>query len=209
LLVIDDTEWAVEHMRIVYDSNMVPAQNEAESAMRQRLEALAYEHKVGLSVALTAPRWATGKSTPLDFYDSVVGLAVQAITSGTSRVSLTCQVHLVPGHRGVDFTFFPASNPMVLSQVIDGMRAPLLKKLARQLRNAKALGYPVLLLLDQMDDPTQAAQAQWIAHPKTVADALEQVLAEASASVDEAWLRDAFGNFHHLQSPSLLQRYPS
>ena len=59
----------------------------------------------------------------------------------------------------------------------------------RKLAPAKEFGLAVLLLLDQVHDPSQKAVAQWIFVHDTLRQVLETLLPPSENVVDEIWLR--------------------
>jgi hypothetical protein len=82
---IDGVVWAVEHTRVMPDDSMVPAQREAEKALLPKLDALAVEHGVRLTVAIFAPRWTEGNKAEAEaVYREVLDAARRA---GATRKS--------------------------------------------------------------------------------------------------------------------------
>ena len=51
----DDEPWAVEHSRIVYDHQAIPAEKAAERYLRPKLEAIARKYGVWLQLGFHAP----------------------------------------------------------------------------------------------------------------------------------------------------------
>jgi hypothetical protein len=109
------------------DDTMEPAQREAERVLRPKLEALAAEHGVRLSVALYPP-WRNDLGKP--GVDAVYREVIEAAETGRSDVNRRYQIHVAVGEgaSAADLSFFAADDPLVANQVRKDVEG-LLRKL--------------------------------------------------------------------------------
>ena len=198
-IVIDGQEWAADHQRIVYDPKHPAAEKAARNYLRPRLEELAYRHKVGFNVGFYPPRWGKGDPLPTQAWDRIVAVASEAGASGRRFEELgLLSVWPMPPSWGVQFLVWAAEDASLGSQYEKALRAPLNEKLSGQLRRAKDLGFPVLLLLDQLPEPDSEAWSMWAPEHGTLALVLSKLLNSALGVVDAVWLREATENFRQL-----------
>lgn len=197
-LLIEGERWAAEHTRIVYDHLAVAAEEAAEGYLRPKLERLAGDFGVALSVAFYAPRWS-GKQLPTKYWDGVFELAERAARTvsfvGDERGN---SVFAATGNPCVSFVFFASENSAVGDQYKNALTSPLSAKLSGQLRVAKENGFKVLLLLDQVPAPENDPGTMWTPDEGTLDMFMSSLLAEYPGVVDEVWLREASGNLRQL-----------
>jgi hypothetical protein len=196
--VIDGQEWAADHQRIVYDPRHPAAARAARNYLRPRLEELASRHGVGFNVGFYPPRWSRGDPQPTRSWDRIVAVADEVGASGRRFDELGLSVWPMPTSWGVQFLVWAAENASLESQYEKALREPLGKKLSGQLRRAKDLGFPVLLLLDQLPEPESEAWSMWTPEHGTLPLVLSKLLNSAPGVVDAVWLREATENFRQL-----------
>ncbi len=195
--------WAVEHSRIVYDPQGVPAETAAEKYLRPRLSEIAKLHGIHLRAAFYAPRW-NGKKLPRAEWDAIVKLAQKAASEkGWAADERGNSVVATAGTPSVDFTFFASDNPYLAAQYEKALRSPLNSKLSGQLRLAKNDGYSVLLLLDQYPAPAADPGTMWMPDAGTLNFVARQLIDEQPGIVDEIWLREGSGNYRRVIGTSL------
>ena len=185
---IDGRQWAIEHCRIAYDQEMVSAERYAKKELAAPLKAIAAEFEVVLSLGFHPPRRGRREPPPVDFYDDVRKRARVAAKSGRNDLEKRCQIYVRSGPPAVSMSFLTADNPLVASQLMNGLQDPLAHKRDRQLPPAKELGLAVLLLLDQVHDQSRDALSQWLFNHETLRQVLE-MLPSSENIVDEIWLR--------------------
>ncbi|GAA4224260.1 hypothetical protein FHR32_002887 [Streptosporangium album] len=198
LISIDGVEWAVDHCLVSRPQLLPAALKAAEAVLRPRIEAIAQTYGCVIQVSYLPQTGAKGVSWGADYYDRIVQLAEKAVTvqglidgedsfaTAQAFPSKTPDVHLIP------FTD-TTGNPSVSTQVDAGLRDPLLKKLAGQLKRAKEAGLPTALLLDQIPRSDVNSHAVWLAAPVTIAATVAAILHDHDAVnpkvLDQVWLR--------------------
>jgi hypothetical protein len=195
--------WAVEHTRVTFGEKVEPHRQEAERELRAPLTALARDHDRSLLVLVERP--AGDARARQAYFASVCALAEAALqdpsgsaSSGGSRV-----LALPPtGEEQVQILTTMAATANIQDQVRDALVDSLSAKLTKQLARANDLGFPVLLLLDQMEPPGDTTPAQWLAAPATVEAATAPMFDAHPGVVNELWLRDPRGAFHALSTRS-------
>ena len=197
-IVIDGQEWGADHQRIVYDPKHPAAEKAARKYLRPRLEELASRHRVGFNVGSYPPRWGRGDPLPTQAWDRIVAVAYEVGASGRRFEELGLSVWPMPPSRGVQFIVWAAENASLGGQYEKALREPLNKKLSGQLRRAKDLGFPVLLLLDQLPEPESEAWSMWTPEHGTLAQVLSKLLNSVPGVVYAVWLREATENFRKL-----------
>ena len=208
LVDIDRELYAVDHSRVTYGPHVPATPDESASGLAQRLDRVAADHGRAIVVSL-AP--SPGAQTVRDgFYDDVVELAEAALLDGTSLLAedgtTSVQVLQTPTIGGssdrVAIFGWVASTPTVREQVQSALRAPVEKKLTRQLARARTLGYRAILLLDQVAPPDAVAPSNEMASPATIGSVLNDLVLRHPDVLSECWLRDALGRWHALTGPS-------
>ena len=181
LLDISGEVWAVDHVRLVYDCALIPAVDDIADRLRSALQQLATEHDRYLIVNYLPPGLSSTASEKgragkrareaerAAFVDKIVGLAMQAVTTGDDRFL----------HDGLNTVRFALSRPsdgervhlmawgsggtFLDAQVAAGLADALRAKVADQLANAKEAGYRVMLLIDQVQDPASRQPSFFLA----------------------------------------------
>jgi hypothetical protein len=195
---IDGTEWAVDHCLLSRPHDLPPAMSEAERKLKSRLDSVAQAHQCGLMVSyLPQARSKHTQADADDYYDAIVKLADHAASSGEFAGGddgfTTAQPFRssVPEVQLAPFTDTTGS-PFLGTQIEEGIREPLTKKLTRQLRNAKDQGYPVALLLDQLPRAGGNSKTVWLASPAGIAKIVQGIVNKHPGVADQVWLRPAF-----------------
>lgn len=204
LLDIDGELYAVDHSRVTYGPRVVPALVESDRRLAERLERLAAAHGRAIVVSLAPPDGSPGARDA--FLDLVVELAEAALLDGTSYLADdgATSVQLLPtptirgGPNRVAIFGRLASTPSVEEQVRSALRAPVEKKLSRQLARARSLGYRAILLLDQYPPPAAVAPSNELAAPATIASVMGDLVVDHPGVLTESWLRDAGRRWHVL-----------
>lgn len=194
---IDGTEWAVDHMLLSRPANLQPAMAEAETALQNRLDAVAKAHKLSLLVSYLPQAKADHTKKQIDdYYASVVQLAEQAGTTNSPAwgddgmasaqpfPGMPSAAHLAP------FTDTTGSA-LLGTQLEAGLKTPLAKKLTGQLKDAKDKGWPTILVLDQLPRPGSNSRTVWIASPAGIATVVQRIMNDHRGVVDQVWLRQA------------------
>jgi hypothetical protein len=207
--------WAVDHMRLVYEPDLLPAMDDVAESLRTELASLALECDLYLVVSYLPPgrhekresgragRRAREREREI-FVEQMVAAARQAVTTGndlflpdgytTVQLSRTA----LPGGERVRLMPWTASDSSLEAQVRAGLAEPLRGKLSGQLARPKAAGYPVMLLIDQAQDRDSSHPSHFLASAGTVRPLVEEILAEAPGIVDQVWLRDRSKRLHRL-----------
>jgi len=110
---IDDVAWAVEHCRIVYDSDMIAAHQYAEDSLRPFGNELAHKYGVRLTVALYPPRWQLGQNPPIAFFNRIKKRMEASAQSGLKDQDRECQIYVTAGEPEFEISFFTANDPLV------------------------------------------------------------------------------------------------
>lgn len=186
---IDGTEWAVEHIRVVYEENLIPADKFARSELEVGLRPLADEHDVIIHVSLYPPRWEKGGKRPQDFYAEVIERGRRAVVAMKDDVQRDAQIYVRKGEPEVVVYGWTTDDASLHNQLVKGLKDPLYKKKAKQFLPAKRLGLPVLLLLDQVTNPSSEAIPQMNYSNETLLGAVGEILRPEDDVVDELWLR--------------------
>ena len=212
MINIDGTEWAVDHCLLSRPQLLPPAMKAAEVALQTRLDAIAKEHKRLIFASYLPQTGVKGEKWGAAYYDRIVKLAGEAVAMDAPVVVGDDTFSMVqtrpsdsPAAVLAPFTD-TTGHPGVGTQVDAGLRAPLLKKLEGQLKQAKEAGFPTALLLDQVPRPGSNNNTVWIASPTTIAAAVTAILKTHSEThpkvLDQVWLRPATPGMP-LATPSL------
>jgi len=191
---IDDVAWAVEHCRIVYDADMIAAHQYAEDSLRPFGNELAHKYGVRLTVALYPPRWQRGQNPPIAFFNRIKKRMEASAQSGLKDQDRECQIYVTAEDPEFEMSFFTANDPLVRNQLLNGLKEPLLKKHEKQFMPARLEGLPLLLLLDQADNPKSKMGAQWLFSIETLRDVLLEIFPDTDRPVTEVWLRRSDGD---------------
>ncbi len=216
LLDIDGEVWALDHVRLVYDRQLIPAIDDIEDSLHAALEKLATEHDgylvvsylpPGLSPAARHPGRAGRRARESEkgaFVARIVALAEQALTTGQDRFLhegiTTVRLALQPNPSGqrVDLLAWGSAGPWIEAQVTAGLADSLRSKLSDLLARAKQAGYPVMLLIDQVQDPDSRQPSQFLAGAWSVSPLVDQVMQERPGVLDSVWFRDRKMKLHRL-----------
>jgi hypothetical protein len=190
---IDGVIWAVEHSRVVHDPNMIAAHQFAEKNLRAFGDEIARKYSVRLSIAFYPPRWHRRNGPPTAYFNRIRDRMEASAHSGFNDHDDNCQIFVSSESSEFEMSFFTANDPLVRNQLLKGIREPLLKKHRSQFEFVRAEGVPLLLLLDQADDPDSKMHAQWIFAINTLRDVLLEIFQETSSPVNEVWLRRPHG----------------
>lgn len=209
-VALDDGElWAIDHMRLAYEPTVVPAGDEADRRLRRPLEKLAEEHGCCLYVGVLPPRRVAGRIRIDAYYANVLSRAEQAVTGGEDWFDIdgftSVQVvahHDTPNARAVELATWFAGTGSVEEQVDAALKTPLLKKLDGQLAVAKAAGYRVMLLVDQVRDVSRRQPTVFLASWQTVKIVVDRIVALHRDVLDCVWFRAGDGSFTNLTTPA-------
>jgi hypothetical protein len=201
LISINGTEWAVDHCLLSRPQLLPTAMEAAEAALQTRLDAIAQEHRCLIFASYLPQTGVKGEKWGAAYYDRIVELAEEAATTSATMVTGDDTFSMVqtcpsdsPTAVLAPFTD-TTGHPGVGTQVDAGLRAPLLKKLDGQLKQAKEAGFPTALLLDQVPRPGVSSRTVWIAGPTTVAAVVTAILQAHGEThpkvLDQVWLRPA------------------
>lgn len=191
---IDGAAWAVEHCRIVHDPGMIAAHAFADKSLRTFGNDIASKHGVRISVAFYPPRWQRGEGRPNAFYSRIKGRIEASAQSRINDRDSDCQIYVNAEQPEFEMSFFTANDALIRNQLLSGLKRPLLKKHAKQFMTVQSEGLPLLLLLDQMDDPESKMGSQRLFSIETLRDVLIELFPEANPPVTEVWLRRPDGD---------------
>ncbi|MEV6021773.1 hypothetical protein [Streptomyces sp. NPDC052036] len=82
LFAIDGEEWAVDHCLLSRPPLLTPALNAAETALKDKLGALAREHGCLISVSYLPQTGERGTKWGEDYYNKLIEMAKEAIQTG-------------------------------------------------------------------------------------------------------------------------------
>lgn len=190
---IDDITWAVEHCRIVYDPDMIAAHKYAEENLRPFGDELASKYGIRLTVALYPPRWQRGQNPPIAFFNRIKKRIEASAQSGLIDQDGECQIYVNAEGPEFEMSFFTSNDPLIRNQLLNGLKEPLLKKHDKQFMPARLEGLPLLLLLDQANDPDSKMNGQWLFSMETLRDVLLEIFPDIDRPVTEVWLRRPHG----------------
>lgn len=190
LLLLSDQDseckWAVDVMNLSWNPGLVPAIGGFEGGLRTELEQLAQENGVGLSVTYRPP--VGHKDRGAGYRDQIIDFARKVIegeehnpyqarhplaTDVNTRVEVDRQSS-EPGH--VVISPWLSDTPVVAAQLEATLVPPLEKKLSRQLLRAHELGYPTLLVIDQIGPPSELGN-NFVASPTTIGQIVSRTVA--------------------------------
>ena len=215
LVSVDGAVWAADHMRLVYERDLIPAVDDVAERLRAELEKLAVEYDRYFVVTYVPPGLAKereggragrrARTVERDaFVDRVVALGRQAVTTGNDRflhdgyTTVRFALRPMPDGQRVQLMAWGSNGPWLEAQVHAGLAEPLRGKVSGQLARAKAAGYPVMLIIDQVQDPDSDQPSQFLATAGTVRPLVEAVLQETPGIVDTVWFRDRNKRLHKL-----------
>ncbi|MGW1167846.1 hypothetical protein [Streptomyces sp. NPDC002550] len=209
LFAIDGEEWAIDHCLLSRPPLLTPALNAAETALKDKLGALAREHGCLISVSYLPQTGERGTKWGEDYYNKLIEMAKEAIQTGafvTGADGCATAAAVPTETPDVSLVAFTSmtTNPSIGSQIELGLRAPLLKKLDGQFRVAKDAGYRTALLLDQQ--PRPGSHTVWLGGPTTIAAVANGIMRNHRESnpkvLDQVWLRPALPT-SALEGPSV------
>ena len=190
---IDGVAWAIEHSRIVHDPMMIAAHQYAEKSLRSFGNNLAVTYGVRLTIALYPPRWQSGENPRVAYFSRIKNRMEASSQSGLNDHDDECQIHVTSEASSFEMSFFTSNDPLVKNQLLNGLREPLLKKHEKQFSVVHSEGLPLLLLLDQADDPDSKMHAQCIFAIETLRGVLLEIFQDTNSPVTEVWLRRPHG----------------
>lgn len=191
---IDGVEWAVEHCRIVHDSDMIAAHAYADTSLRSFGNEVARSHGVRVAITFYPPRWQRREGRPVDFYDRIRKRIEAAAQSRKNDRDDNCQIYVTTEAPEFEMSFFTTNDALVRNQLLNGLKRPLLKKREKQFIPAQSEGLPLLLLLDQVDDPEAKMSSQWLFTIETLRDVLSEIFPQPDSPITEVWLRRPDGD---------------
>lgn len=203
---IDGEWWAIDHMRLAYEPTVVPAGDEAERRLRGPLERLADRHRCCLFIGVLPPRRRAATRPEIDgYYSNVVRQTEAAIASGRDwfdRDGFTSVQVLQRGERpdahSVEIATWLADTASIEDQVVAALESPLVGKLGGQLATAKRAGYRVMLLIDQVQDPSRRHPTLFLTSSRTVKIVVDRIVASSPGVIDRVWFRAGDGSFMNL-----------
>ena len=216
LLDIDGEVWALDHVRLVYDRQLIPANSTTSktlstppwrSSLNTTADPGASDPPAGSSPAARHPGRAGRRARESEkgaFVARIVALAEQALTTGQDRFLhegiTTVRLALQPNPSGqrVDLLAWGSAGPWIEAQVTAGLADSLRSKLSDLLARAKQAGYPVMLLIDQVQDPDSRQPSQFLAGAWSVSPLVDQVMQERPGVLDSVWFRDRKMKLHRL-----------
>ena len=196
--MIDGDLWAIDHMRLAYEPTLVAAKDDAERRLRGPLEQLARRYDCSLAISVLPPRHATASRSAIDaYYANIKQQAEDAIVTGDdwSDTDGFTSVHVTartddPNVGVVDIRTWLSSTASIEEQVAAAVGPPLVAKLGGQLVDAKRAGRRVMLLVDQVKDPTVRQPAQFLPSWPTVKLVVGRIVASSPGVIDCVWFRD-------------------
>jgi protein tyrosine phosphatase (PTP) superfamily phosphohydrolase (DUF442 family) len=195
IISIDGQAWAFDHFILSRPPDLPPARAAGERELQPRLDAVARAASVGLFVSyLPHSKEKYSQQEIQDYYDHVVSIAEEAAKTGSfvgSDDGFTT-ADTFPGPPAANLAPFSDTGASVWlgDQVEAGIKATLESKLSGQLARAKALGYPVGILIDQIPRPGKQSTV-WLASPTGIARVVQAVLSRHPGVVGQVWLRPA------------------
>jgi hypothetical protein len=202
LVEVDGESWAIDHMRLVYERTVIPSADDAHRRLRESLREVARRHGRSLNVAVLPPRRhcaMTGEQINA-YYARIVAKAEESAASGQNWFDLdaTTSVQVrdrqdAPNPPSVEIATWMAEDASIEAQVVAALQEPVREKVRGQLAAAKAAGSRVLLLIDQMQDPTRRQPALFLASPATVTHVVLGILGGTPDIVDSVWFRSTNG----------------
>lgn len=189
LVEVDGVLWAVDHCLLSRDGRIPGARQVTEKGLQEQLEAVAASTGIALSVSYKPQT----KAEVTSYVAKVVDMARAVAADGVARyddghTSVALLPHAEPGEVALSAFLTMTGDAQLSHQIEEGIGKALDKKLTRQLKNAKDLGYPVMLLLDGSPRPGIANDTIWAtAHPETVRAAVQPHLHAHPSIVDLLW----------------------
>ena len=193
IIGIDGQDWAVDHCLLSRPPDLPGALAAAAGALQPRLDAVAQQYQCGLAVSYLPQSTSQHSRQEIgDYYNEVVATAERAAQAKM----------FVGADENMAADYFPSTppvahlmpftdtigSPRMSDQVNAGLAATLDKKLTGQLARAKALGFPVALLIDQVPRPGKQSTVV-SASPMLIARVVQQSLNAHPGVVDQVWLR--------------------
>jgi hypothetical protein len=195
IIQIDGRDWAVDHFLLSRSSDLPPARAAGERELQPRLDAVAQTHKTGLLVSyLPQSKEKYSAQQIQDYYNHVVKVAEDAAATrsfvGSDDGFTTASPLAGPPFANLAPFSDTETSVWLGAQVEAGIKDTLESKLKGQLARAKALGYPVAILIDQIPRPGKQSTV-WIASPVGIARVVQGILNTHPGVVDQVWLRPA------------------
>ncbi|MFF2192068.1 hypothetical protein [Streptomyces sp. NPDC058157] len=194
ILTVDGIDWVAEHMLLTRDNRLPSATATTTKALQGKLETIAAVHGCALNVCVLPQRRGEAQERP--YFDEVETLARDAAATGAQRFAedgFTSVQPLCwpPGMVFLSFWETITGNPSLAEQIREGAGAAVEKKLTKQLKSAKDVGYPVMLILDQHMGPKDKTGTVFsVTQPAaTVLSAVQPYLDKYPGVVDLLWLR--------------------
>ncbi|HXZ82268.1 MAG TPA: hypothetical protein VED84_00780 [Acidimicrobiales bacterium] len=202
--------WAIDHMRLAYEPTVIPAGDEAVQMLRGPLKELADRYGCCLHVGVLPPRRRARIRPKIDaYYSDVLRRAEAAVISGEDWFDLDgfTSVQILkggvrPDAEKVEVATWLGESASVEDQVVAALEGPLTAKLRGQLAAAKRADHRVMLLIDQVPDPTRRQPTVFLASWQTVKMVVDRVVTSLPGVVDCVWFRAGDGSFTNLTSPS-------
>lgn len=202
---VNGVEHVVDVCSVTIDSRWPQAINRADLILTAALDQEAAAAGLVVDVTLVPQVGDPGQPWGTGYYEGIIqtarrllpegpGMEDEVIDDGT-YVRIRTHPQTDDGRHVVLRPWLSAS-PDILEETTKNLAPPVEKKLNGQLANAKAAGYPVILLLDQVAPPDTGLWRNFMASPSTIAQAIAPLLAAQPGIVDEVWLRDAQGEIH-------------
>lgn len=210
LLAIDRVAWTVDHMRLTWDSGVVPWMKEAQEYLEPRLDEIA--RAVNHRIALQCPRIDdASRKLREQQLDEVVTWARQTANEVQRGALRPLEWNIGPNSLGVQFLPWgetverPMQRPSIVvfgmalttnvSEQFERVNRPVIEsKLKGQLR--KGPGRPPMagLILDQREGEVEYFPvANGILTSGAVTRCLENLLGETPERLDAAWFIDSWG----------------
>ncbi|OLE28816.1 MAG: hypothetical protein AUG49_01300 [Catenulispora sp. 13_1_20CM_3_70_7] len=197
LIDIDGTIWAVDHCLVSRPPQLPPAVANAEKLLEPALEALAVKEQCRIVASFAPISGKTGKAQDATFYQDMIAKVTVGIAT-RKTVYEPNRFHIEFTEDDPEVVLMPwavdgAAGLSSADQVDEGLRDAVTKKLNGQLSRAKQVGYPTMLLLDQIPRPGTMCSTVWNAGPTAVAGAIQRIIDDHRHNnppvLDQVWLR--------------------
>ena len=199
VISVDGVSWAADHERVINDRDLPAAYAKAVGYLTPRLNMISGEHQVGLAIKFDPPRWVRGSKLPKAAWEEIITVAQDVAANRQPHENLGLSVWPMPASAGVRLSPLVYPVGALGAEYERALREALGKKLRGQLQRAKNLGFPVLLLLDQMPDPACNAWTMFAPEEGMLASAVSKLLSQAPGVVDAVWLRESTDHYRQLE----------
>jgi len=184
--------WAADVMTVPVPPGVAEGMNEATQQLLAPAAALAAQAHRAVTISIRSQAGSKGDREA--YYKRVLALVEEAFRTGhdyydASGEDPVTQVVLLDGEffgdpsgahgaERVRLATATGNGANVLAELQQTLPAPLDKKLSNQLNRAKTLGYPTVLILDQLGNEAMPAGTNWLPS----ADAIRTVIGQCDAA---------------------------